>query len=267
MIIRKSIVASAIAGLSMAPAFTFAQSAPAPTAPATASAAPAAPYTLTGNVTLASDYTYRGVSQTNRKPAIQGGFDFSHSSGLYLGTWLSNVSWLSDLSDTTGIGSISNSLEWDFYGGYKGSFAGDFSYDVGVLQYYYPGNYPNNFVSPDTLEVYGSLGWKTLSLKYSHAVSNLFGFADSKNSYYVDLTGTYELPAGFNLVGHVGYQAVKNNSDYSYTDWKIGVTKEIAGLTFGLAYIDTNADKALYTNPRGRKTADATAVLTIGKTF
>lgn len=263
MTIRRTLLASAIAGLFLAPAATFAQSAPA------AEAAPAAPYTLTANVTLASDYTFRGVSQSNRKPAIQGGFDFAHNSGFYLGTWLSNVSWLSDLSDNSdeGIGSVRNSLEWDFYGGYKGSFGGDFSYDVGLLQYYYPGNYPHGFVSPDTLEVYGALGWKTLTLKYSHAVTNLFGWDDSKNSYYVDMTGTYELPAGFNLVGHVGYQKVKNVSDASYTDWKIGVTKEIAGVTFGLAYVDTNADKDIYTNPRGKKIADATAVLTISKTF
>lgn len=256
---RKSFVVSALAGAIFAPA-SFAQTAAAP------AAAPTPPYTLTGNVMLASDYTFRGVSQTNRKPAIQGGFDFAHSSGVYLGTWLSNVSWLSDL-EAAGVGPVSNSLEWDFYGGYKGSFAGDFSYDVGLLQYYYPGNYPNNFVSPDTLEVYGALGWKTLTLKYSHAVSNLFGYTDSKNSYYVDLTGTYELPAGFNLVGHVGYQKIKNNNDFSYTDWKVGVTKELAGLTFGLAYVDTDADKNLYTNAYGRKIADATAVLTIGKTF
>ena len=83
---------------------------------ALAQAAAAQPeHTFTGNLSLASEYRYRGIAQTNAKPALQGGFDYAHASGLYAGTWASNVSWLSD----GGAGRVSNSLEWDLYGGYK----------------------------------------------------------------------------------------------------------------------------------------------------
>ena len=131
---RKTVLASALlASFVAAPAVSFAED-----------AAPAAP-AFTSNVTLASEYIYRGIGQTNRKPAIQGGFDYAHSSGLYVGTWASNVSWLSDQA----AGTISSSLEWDFYGGYKTAID-DFGIDVGVLQYYYPGTgYGNPLAAQD----------------------------------------------------------------------------------------------------------------------
>ncbi len=230
----------------------------------------ASPHTVTGNLNLVSEYRYRGISQTNAKPAVQGGFDYSHASGVYVGTWATNVSWLSD----GGAGAVSNSLEWDFYGGYKGS-VGDFGYDVGVLYYWYPGSYPANFTSPNTTEVYVAGSYKTITLKYSHAVSNLFGFTDSKGAGYLDLTATYELPGGFNLVGHYGYQSVpgttgRDKKDCSYADWKVGVTKEVAGFTVGLSYIDTDAKGGVgqcYRNAFNRDLGKGTAVLSIGKNF
>src|SRR5689334_16407536 len=101
--------------------------------------APAPPPTpenaLTANVGIFSEYIFRGISQTAGKPAVQGGFDYAHSSGFYLGTWGSNISWLEDFGLYT-----RSSLEWDFYGGYKSNFPGsdDWNYDVGTLYYYYP---------------------------------------------------------------------------------------------------------------------------------
>src|SRR5690606_34855209 len=91
---------------------------------------------LAGNVGFFSEYIFRGLKQTDGKPALQGGFDYSHSSGFYAGTWASNVSWLEDSQAATGYSS--SSLEWDFYGGYKGAI-GDFGYDLGLLYYWYPG--------------------------------------------------------------------------------------------------------------------------------
>lgn len=60
------------------------------------SPAAASDFSLSANVSLASQYRFRGLMQTNNKPAIQGGFDSAHSSGFYLGNWNSNISWLSD---------------------------------------------------------------------------------------------------------------------------------------------------------------------------
>src|SRR5882672_11976371 len=100
--------------------------------PSTAQQAAATPPPppVTGNITLASEYRFRGIDQTFGKPAIQGGFDYSHASGIYLGNWNSNVS--------QGAGYPGGNIEMDFYGGYKHAF-GDFGLDVGAIYYYYPG--------------------------------------------------------------------------------------------------------------------------------
>ncbi len=253
---RKTVIASALiaAGVALPTLASAAE---------TAEVAEAVPeHTYTSNVTLASEYIYRGIGQTNRKPAIQGGLDYAHSSGLYVGTWGSNVSWLSD-SDPK----ISNSLEWDFYGGYKNTI-GDFGYDVGLLQYFYPGSgYANN---PNTLEGYAAGTWKFLILKYSHSFSDLFGWTGSKNSSYLDLTANYELSPGLNLVGHVGRQKVNGASagGASYTDWKVGVTKDISGNVFALSYITTNGTENWYTNPTsGKDMAKSRFLVSVTRTF
>lgn len=203
--------------------------------------APASPHTVTGNVTLASEYIYRGIGQTNRKAALQGGLDYSHSSGLYLGTWGSNISWLSD----AGLGS--SSLELDVYGGYKGSISGDLGYDVGVLTYNYPGQgLPTGNADPDTVEVYGALSWKWLSAKYSHSTTSLFGFTKpngdkTTGSGYLEVNAAYDLGNGWGLQGHVGHQKVDGLSDASYTDYKVGGSKDLGVGVVGLAFWSTNA--------------------------
>lgn len=227
-------------------------------------AADAPEYTLTANVTLASQYRYRGLMQTNNKPAIQGGFDFTHASGLYLGNWNSSVSWLND-----GNSDVSAPVEMDFYGGYKGNLAPDVPFDLGVLQYYYPGDYPSGYTSPDTTELYAGLGYGPVMFKYSVAMTNLFGFADSKYSQYFDLSGNFDTGFwGLTVNAHVGRQTVRNVTDGAYTDWKLGLTKDFGqGLAISVAYIDTNADRAVYTNSRGRYMGRATGLLSLTKTF
>jgi uncharacterized protein (TIGR02001 family) len=236
------------------------------TTAADAGTAPAAtqPYAITANVTLASQYRYRGLMQTDNKPAIQGGFDFTHESGFYIGNWNSNISWLSDSNPD-----VSAPVEMDFYGGYRGTFATDMPCDFGGLKYYYPGDYPSGFTSPDTTELYGSVGYKTTTFKYSYAISNLFGFAKSKGSQYFDLSGNYDLGVwGLTLNTHVGYQYVRNVDNASYYDWKLGLTKNLGlGLSVSLAYIDTNADRDVYTNSQDRFMGRGTAVASITKTF
>ena len=120
-------------------------------------------WTFTGNVGFFSQYVFRGISQTNEKPAVQGGFDLGHKSGFYAGTWASNISWIGDFYiPPPGEPGVSSSLEWDFYGGYKGSLPMDFGYDLGVLYYWYPGRYPAGFTTPNTTELYAALSWKWL---------------------------------------------------------------------------------------------------------
>jgi len=140
--------------------------------------------------------------------------------------------------------------------------------DFGVYTYYYPGSYPSGFTSPNTTEVYIAASYSIVSLKYSYALTNLFGFADSKYSGYLDLSANWEFVPSWVFNGHVGRQNVEHFSAASYTDWKLGVTKNFdGGWSLALAWYDTNADEAVYTNPYGTFQGRSTGVLTVTKTF
>ena len=226
-----------------------------------AGTAAAADSPLTANVALTTDYAYRGISQTDQKPAVQGGFDYAHASGLYAGVWGSNVSWLRDAETDSSSG---NSLELDIYGGYKTTL-GPIGLDVGVLQYYYPGRYRSGWKadtglkSPQTLEGYVGLTWEFLTFKYSHAFTNLFGTPDSENSKYLDLTAAYDIVEGLTLNAHFGRQYISGPAD-SYNDWKVGLTKAIGGVNVGLHYVDTDIDRSV-------KVAKERVILSVSKTF
>jgi len=221
-------------------------------------------FTLSANLGLASQYRFRGLMQTDNKPALQGGFDLAHSSGFYLGNWNSNISWLSDSDDD-----VSAPIEMDFYGGYKREIYPGATIDMGVLQYYYPGDYPSGFTSPDTTELYAGLGYGPLTFKYSHAVTDLFGFAGSKNSQYYDLSGRFPTPWwGIAVNAHAGYQHLRNVDSGSYADWSLGLTKNWdKGFSTSITYVDTNADKDVYTNANGRYMGKATVVLSLNAAF
>ncbi|HWI82163.1 TorF family putative porin [Ramlibacter sp.] len=202
-------------------------------------------YSFSYNVGAVTDYRYRGISQSRLKPALQGGIDVAHKSGFYLGTWGSTIKWIKDAGGDAPV-------ELDFYGGYKGT-AGAVGYDVGALRYQYPGH--DLAVSPNTSELYlaGTVGPATL--KYSHAVTNLFGFADSKNSGYLELGASFDIGNGWSLAPHVGHQKVKHNSAYSYTDYALTLAKDFGnGLAVSLAAVGTDAARTLYVTPAGKFT-------------
>jgi uncharacterized protein (TIGR02001 family) len=234
-------------------------------------AAPAAPYTITSNVGITSDYTFRGISQTFREPAIQGGFDFVHSNGLFLGTWASNIS---------GNQYTNANMEWDWYGGYTGKVNDDLSYTVGVIDVIYPGG--KTSIAPpnkkwDTTEVNIGATWKGLNVKYSQTLTDWYGIdtagfspvlwkatdtaatgatgattansatANSRGSGYLEANYSYELPGKVVVSAHAGHQKIKNFDLLSYTDYKLGVTKDVGGYVLGAAYTKTNAtDNSLY---------------------
>ena len=193
--------------------------------------------TLAYNVGATTDYRYRGISQTRLKPTLQGGVDFAHKSGLYLGVWGSGIKWIRDAGGDA-------SVELDGYGGYKGT-AGAVAYDLGALTYQYPSNQLKPSANTTELYAAGTLGPATL--KYSHSVSNLFGFANSKNSGYLDLSASFDLGDGWSVAPHVGRQRVANNRIYSYTDYSVAVNKDIDGLVLSASVVGTNADEAAYT--------------------
>jgi uncharacterized protein (TIGR02001 family) len=261
----------------------------APSARAAEEAKPA--YTLTGNLGFVSDYRFRGISQTAKRPAVQGGFDFAHESGFYLGTWASNVS-----------GNIYNNanLEWDLYGGYNYKLNDDIGLTAGLLYYYYPGGKTSSS-SPndkyDTIEANFGGNWKWISGKLWITAGDFFGVSDpganpckfggscdndngdSKRSTYLEINASYPLaelklggPADkVTIVGHVGHQKVRHYGNLDYTDWKIGATYDLNGYVFGLAYVDTNAKHDYYkiTDSGGsdRQLSKATVVLSVTKSF
>jgi uncharacterized protein (TIGR02001 family) len=266
---------------------------------------------ITANVTVVNDYRYRGISQSNFKPAIQGGFDYAHESGFYIGNWNSSISWISDSYGQNGsvsgkgqsLGTVSAPIEMDFYAGFKKELLGEgFASDIGFLQYYYPNSgIPNSSglaANPNTSEIYAAqnftFGPVTGFAKVSYAVSTLFGTINSSGSYYPDLTMNYDTGVwGLALNGHVGYQYVKGNQPagattyanllvsqanvsnatlYSYTDWKLGVTKDFGGgLSAALAYVGTNAATYKggysYTSPQGKNLGKSTGLISLTKTF
>jgi uncharacterized protein (TIGR02001 family) len=259
-----------------------------------APAAPASPHTFNGNVGLFSQYIFRGLTQTNRKPALQGGFDYSHESGVYIGTWASNISWLNDGGQYKDGGS----LEMDIYGGYKGTFGkSDFTYDAGLLYYWYPGTVatPCSYgLTPcpkaNTTELYGALGWKFVTLKYSHGIDKkTFGVPNSRNTSYIDLTADVPVgETGLTVNLHYGRQSYKgsnpqyptaaaprsNSSVYTYSDWKAGGSYALPkDFTIGVFATGTSgADKVGYgsVGENGvypRNIAKTTGTVFIKKTF
>jgi uncharacterized protein (TIGR02001 family) len=228
--------------------------------------APEPDYTFTGNLGIFSDYRFRGISQTNKLPAIQGGIDFAMKNGLYLGNWNSNV----DSAMYNGA-----NIEMDFYGGYKATF-GDFGLDVGGIYYYYPGTGANPaLISAKNGELYIGGSWGPLTAKYNYAVTDFFGAPDSSGSWYLNVAAAHDFGNGFGINGAIGYQGLRGGAKVvqingsvvdSITDWKLGGTYTIDSWVLGLAYISTNRDLAGYTSP-GKNISNGTAVVSVSKSF
>ncbi len=188
------------------------------------------------NFSLTSSYKYRGQDQTDNKPALQGGFDYSNG-GFYIGNWNSSI------------GFTNSGIEMDFYGGYGGNITEGLSYDVGVLQYYYPQR--NKVVDPNTTELYGALTFGVATLKYSHTISDDYfglggGVINGRNTGYVDLAVDVPVAEGITLNGHLGF--TRYSSDLrnvgglpNYYDYKLGATYDFgSGFSLSGAYVGAN---------------------------
>jgi uncharacterized protein (TIGR02001 family) len=238
---------------------------------APAAAAPTPDWTITGNLSLASDYRFRGISQTNKQPALSGGFDVAHSSGFYIGNWNSNID--SDFFQGANI-------EMDFYGGYKGSIS-DIGYDIGAIYYYYPGSGRDGRIKVKNTELYVGTSYGPVSAKFYYPLNDFFnaeqifpGGGNAGGSYYIDLSGAYDLGSGFGVNAHVGFQKLKGSAkvteigktaiENDIVDWKIGFTYGFSnGFVAAVSYIDTNRNLAGVT----RNVSNGTGVVSLSKTF
>jgi uncharacterized protein (TIGR02001 family) len=261
-------------------------------APITPALAEESPHTFTANVGLFSNYLFRSISQTAGEPAIQGGFDYGHSSGFYAGTWASNISWLEDYGMYT-----RSSLNGSVYAGIKRPFANsDFYWNTGAVYYFYPGDRNPGVSNANTTEVYGALGWKWVGVKASYSLTNYFAARptgeDTNGTWYLDLYANYPIAdTGFVVGAHVGHLDVKNdgNNDInpatggfanagklSYTDWRIGASYYVpAGFANGLFknvelgayYSGNNAENRYFTDLTGHDNSKNAFLVYVKRTF
>lgn len=193
---------------------------------------------ISANVAMQSDYRFRGWSQTDTSPAIQGGFDMEHSSGFYAGTWGSNVDF-------------AKSMELDYYAGFVTELGEGVSLDLGYIYYDYPGSPDKD----DFQEVYGKLSVNdfTVGLQYSDDF-----YLESGEAYYLFMDYSISLPQDISLGLHIGHNDFDRSSGNanandvvflgdnasSYLEYSIGVSKEFAGVELGLTWVDTDLSDA-----------------------
>lgn len=236
---------------------------------------------LSGSATFGSQYLFRGLTQTDGKPTLQGELDLAHPAGWYLSLAMSNISWFTDqnagmagapvaLGSPAQVGPPyqagkvnSAGVEVDLSGGYKWAFAKDWVLDAGMIRYLYPGTYDNLgvFRNPDTTEAYLGLAYAWAGLKISRVVSaDCFGMFNSEGATYLDLSLAVPMgESGWTLLLHGGRttypgkanpdfffdgaRIVGDNALFSYTDAKVGLAREFKGYTLTLAgtHADTKA--------------------------
>ncbi|WP_068469490.1 TorF family putative porin [Candidatus Protochlamydia phocaeensis] len=226
------------------------------------------PHSFTGSVSIVSDYRDRGLSDTLHTPAIQGGFDYAHESGFYLGTWATNTDRSGNLYNNA-------SMEWDIYGGFKSKVFPcypDFSYNVGLLFYYYPGGqaFVPKRVKYNTLEYYVEFTFKEVAVKLSQTLTDFFAVnsdnpptnwdknrpirpnGHSYGSLYIEASWTHPLYPKWTLLLHAGYQTVTNYWQLNYADWLATLTREFDWLNIFVTYVGTNGRPAFYDVPDHR---------------
>lgn len=252
----KALAAAGLLAASMTAPQAFAQAAAPAAEPASSLAIKLSAYT---------EYEYRGISQTSEKLAGQLNVDWSHPSGFYLGTFVSNIKWLKDAAEVGGF-STSAKIEWDIFGGYKFEVVKDVTLDVGYLRYEYPSSGAFN-PKPNTDEIYIGASYGPVSVKYSYSVNDTFGVVNSEGSDFIEANLAYPLTEKLTLTGHVGHQKYKNNKPLDYTVYKLGVSYDAGdGWNVGGYYKDTDAESALYTY-KGKDWGKGRLVAFVSKTF
>jgi uncharacterized protein (TIGR02001 family) len=208
------------------------------------------PGNFSATTTFATDYVFRGISQTNEDPAIQGSLDYAHPVGFYVGLWGSNV----DESISKG------NIELDFYAGYGRELFNNFSFDLSIIYYLYPGSGDGH--EPDYVEGHLGLSYalSSLPLAPTMGVGYYYSpdfFGEDGDGHYVNGKLELSLPYGFGLAGELGYQWVEGDKltghglgeggedGFDYAHWRVGLSKELLGFNLDLSYHNTSEEDLL----------------------
>jgi uncharacterized protein (TIGR02001 family) len=202
------------------------------------------PFAISANVTLTSDYRFRGISQSDESAAIQGGFDAALSSGFYAGVWGSTVDFDTNFNDDEDFDGLDGSLEFDYYIGWSGDLGGSgLGVDVGYIYYDYPGD---DGLEGDFQEIYGSLSWGDLGIGFAYSDDY---YAETGDFWYVYADYGFALPGDFSLGLHVGYNMLDEDGGFlatgedTYVDYSVTLSKEWASVEWALAWVGTDLDE------------------------
>lgn len=191
--------------------------------------APERAWKVEGSVDVVSDYVFRGISQTNEKPALQVGASLSHSSGFYVGAWASNVDF-----DTPGDGI---NTELDYYIGWNKDLGEHLNLDLMANHYSYPGY--NSGYNSDYTEFLGKL---TLDEKYwfNFGYANDYVNSGESATYYQIGMDQPIGESGWTVSAAVGHYNLQNVAGDSYNDYLVGVSKTLGPVELSLSYIGTS---------------------------
>lgn len=227
------------------------------------------PKNFSSTLSMTTDYVWRGVSQTDSSPAVQGSFDYAHPVGVYLGVWGSNIRF-------------GGGLEMDWYGGFRNT-VGALGYDVGVTYYSYPKSHDPNELNFFELAAKLSYTLKfggvepTIGVGYSYTPDFT---GEDGNAHYVNGKLSFGLPMGFGVAGEVGYQTVEGDKTtgngggldgddgFDFVHYRLGVSKsDVLGFTLDLSYHNTTESDFLESYAGYKGVADSRLVFTASRTF
>ena len=200
--------------------------------PAALISTPASAAEVSGNVTLASDYSFRGISQTTRDPAIQGGFDVAYDSGFYIGTWASTVNY-----GTSGV------LEWDLYVGWSGEIAEGVGIDLTAIQFEYPSE-----GAADYQEYAVSLSFGNASVGVVYSPEYLgdggesFIYPNAGYSFPLNDDVSVDLSIGLNMSDDPAFFSDGVSDEDTYIDYSVVLNVPVGGIDVGLGVYGTDVD-------------------------
>ncbi len=211
---------------------------------------------ISSTITVASDYDFRGITQTALDPAFQASLDWSHENGLYAGLWGSNVDF----------GDSGPGVEVDLIVGYGGAITESVGYDLGATYYTYYGE-SSGESSVDYGEFRAGLSFG------EHASSTVWYSPDYANlgdsAWYLEANGDIPLAWELAVTLHAGYSTGDywESSDDEYLDFAVGLTRSFGHFDCAVKYVDGSDIDSLDGTPDDVFSSESKVVLSVATTF